>query len=60
MEKVDAVVAYLRAQIEAANLEPAGDLRWIWLTPPKDTPDPEEHYTELRWPVRERSIAGRA
>lgn len=60
MDKVNAVIAYLRAQIEAAGLEPAGELRWIWLTAPKDTPDPERHYTELHWPVRERSGAASA
>lgn len=51
-ENVEAVVANLRTQIEAAGLEPAGPLRWIWLTDPAVTPDPENHYTELSWPVR--------
>lgn len=57
--KVDAVIAYLRTQIQAAGLQPVGDLRWIWLTAPKDTPDPDKHYTELHWPVSE-SVADRA
>lgn len=52
MERCEAVIANLRAQIEAAALEPAGPLRWIWLTDPAVTPDPENHYTELQWPVR--------
>lgn len=50
-KKLTAVIANLRAQIEAAGLEPAGPLRWIWLTDPGLTPDPENHYTELQWPV---------
>jgi effector-binding domain-containing protein len=54
-EKVEAVVANLRAQIEAAGLEPASPLRWIWLTAPELTPDPDNHYTELHWPVRTRT-----
>ena len=33
-ENVEAVVANLRAQLEAAGLEPAGPLRWIWLSDP--------------------------
>lgn len=51
-EKVEAVIANLQTQLEAAGLEPAGPLRWIWLTDPALTPDPENHYTELHWPVR--------
>ena len=50
-EKVEAVIANLRAQIGAAGLRPAGPLRWIWLTDPTVTPDPDNHYTELQWPV---------
>lgn len=52
MEKFEAVIANLRTQIESAGLEPAGPLRWIWLTAPELTPDPDNHYTELHWPVR--------
>ncbi|GAB3423659.1 GyrI-like domain-containing protein [Flindersiella endophytica] len=51
-EQVEAVVANLRTQLEAAGLEPAGPLRWIYLTDPEQTPDPGNHYTELHWPVR--------
>jgi hypothetical protein len=58
MDRVNAVVVYLRAQIETAGLEPAGEVRWIWLTAPKDTPDPEKHYSELHWPVKELPVAG--
>jgi effector-binding domain-containing protein len=50
-EKVEAVIANLQTQLEAAGLEPAGPLRWIWLTDPANTPDPDNHYTELHWPV---------
>lgn len=57
-DKASAVMAYLRLQIEAAGLEPAGDLRWVYLTAPADTPDPEKHYSELHWPVRERPASG--
>jgi effector-binding domain-containing protein len=52
IEKVEAVIANLRTQIEAAGLELAGPLRWIWLSDPTITPDPDNHYTELHWPVR--------
>ncbi|GAA4983085.1 GyrI-like domain-containing protein [Actinopolymorpha pittospori] len=52
VEKVEAVIANLRAQIEAAGLELGGPLRWIWLSDPTVTPDPDNHYTELHWPVR--------
>lgn len=51
VEQVEAVIANLRTQIEAVGLEPAGPLRWIYLTAPELTPDPENHYTELHWPV---------
>lgn len=51
-DKVEAVIANLLAQIESAGLEPAGPLRWIWLTAPELTSDPDNHYTELHWPVR--------
>lgn len=50
-DKVEAVIADLRMQIEAAGLVPAGPLRWIYLTAPEQTPDPDNHYTELHWPV---------
>jgi effector-binding domain-containing protein len=52
VKKLEAVIANLRTQIEAAGLEPSGALRWIWLSDPAVTPDPENHYTELHWPVR--------
>ena len=52
VEKVEAVVANLRSQIEAAGLEPAGPLRWVYLTAPELTQDPDNHYTELHWPVK--------
>lgn len=51
VDKVKAVITNLRTQIEAAGLQPAGPLRWIWLTDPTVTPDPDNHYTELHWPV---------
>jgi effector-binding domain-containing protein len=60
VEKVKAVIANLRTQLEAAGLEPSGPLRWIWLTAPEHTPDPDNHYTELHWPVRDRPGPGTA
>jgi effector-binding domain-containing protein len=50
-DNIEAVVANLRTQLEAADLEPAGPLRWIWLSDPAVTPNPDNHYTELHWPV---------
>lgn len=46
-----AVDDYLRREIEAAGLQPAGSPRWIYLTAPDRTPDPEDHYPEVVWPV---------
>jgi hypothetical protein len=51
-EKFEAVIANLRTHIKAAGIEPAGALRWTWLTAPELTPDPDNHYTELHWPVK--------
>lgn len=46
-----AVQEYLREQMEAAGVGPAGPLRWVYQTAPALTPDPENHYTELHWPI---------
>lgn len=46
-----AVDAYLLREIGAAGLAPAGDPRWIYLTAPEQTPDPENHYSEVICPV---------
>jgi effector-binding domain-containing protein len=56
VEKVKAVIANLQAQLDTAGLEPAGPLRWIWLTDPAHTPDPDNHYTELHWPARAAGV----
>lgn len=50
-ERSAAVEAYLRGQIEAAGLVAVGRVRWIGLTDPARVSDPEEHYSELVWPV---------
>jgi effector-binding domain-containing protein len=46
-----AVNAYLLREIEAAGLRPAGNPRWVYLSAPEHTPDPENHYSEVVWPV---------
>lgn len=50
-ERGPEVHAYLRAQIEAAGLQPEGEPRWIGLTDPAIISSPDEHYSELIWPV---------
>lgn len=35
----------------AANLSPAGEPRDSYLTNPEATPDPEDYFTEVIWPV---------
>lgn len=50
-ERTEAVNDYLRGEIEAAGLKPVGLVRWIGLTDPARISDPEEHYSELVWPV---------
>lgn len=46
-----AVDACLLREIETAGLTPAGDPRWVYLTAPEHTPDPENHYSEVICPV---------
>ncbi|MBO0713118.1 MAG: GyrI-like domain-containing protein [Acidimicrobiales bacterium] len=50
-ERAGEVNAYLRGEIEAAGLTPEGEVRWIGLTDPAEVSDPEDHYSELVWPV---------
>lgn len=50
-EQAEAVHAYFRGEIEAAGLQPDGEVRWIGLTDPARVSSPDEHYSELNWPV---------
>ena len=52
LDRAAAVLAHLRSEMAAASLEPKGEPRWVYLTDPASTPDPENHYTEVVWPVR--------
>lgn len=52
-DRAGEVNLYLRGAIEAAGLKPEGDVRWIGLTDPAETPNPEDHYSELVWPLKD-------
>ncbi len=50
-DRAGEVHAYLREQIEAAGLKPEGEPRWIGLTDPAIITSPDQHYSEVIWPV---------
>jgi DNA-binding transcriptional MerR regulator len=49
---IEAAYRELWAEMEAAGMTPSGDPRDVYLTSPQATPDPEDYFTEVVWPIK--------